>query len=126
MKKKKPYTPYTHDERLAILTAYDNSGQSLHDFCGLTGVNKRTVSNWLKERRHQTGLFAPETAKQQSFVPLQIPQDPQCVPCSTNQEVVPSPTITITRQDWQIAIPGGCDRTDVYHILSALEDLYAV
>ena len=72
MKKKKKNTRYTQEERLAIIDGYDVSGMSLHDFCEKIGVNKRTVSNWLKNRRHQSGIFAVESEQDRSFVSLPI------------------------------------------------------
>jgi transposase-like protein len=138
MRKKRHITQYTQDERLAIMQAYDSSGISLHEFCEQTGVNKRTVSNWMKDRRHKTGMFAPEAELNQSFVSLPVrASEPEAVVPALQQETDQktqhqqqgqplSQPITLKREKWTVEIPSGCERTDVLQLLSVLEDLYAV
>lgn len=126
MEKKKKYTHYTHEERIAILEAYDKSGMSLHEFCEQTDVKKWTISNWLKDRRHRTGIFSSEHEHNQPFVSLRLAEGNPIVSHSEETQELSVSKIIIRRQEWMIEIPCGSDRTDVYQILSALEDLYAV
>ncbi len=132
---------YTQNERLAILKAYDNSGMVLSEFCEQIGVNKRTASNWMKNRKQKTGKFAPQSESHQPFVSLPVAthqrdtvlpsqQPKNCQQQEQEQEQQSSSSssqhIILKRNGWVVEIPTRCERTEVYQILSVLEDLYAV
>ena len=121
MKKKKQFTKYTQEQRIALLSAYESSGMTIREFSERAGVSSRTIGNWLRDRRDQTGTFRSQESRPQSFI--QLPSGGGDVPAERKKRTA---SIIVRRNDWSVEIPAECERAALHQVLSALEGLYAV
>jgi len=103
-----------------MLAAYESSGMSIREFSERAGVSSRTIGNWLRDRRNQTGVFSPKTREIQPFVKLPTPKTYRK---SSKQG---TSSLILRRNDWSVEIPEGCELSVLCQVLSALEGLYAV
>ena len=63
---------YEHEERLLIIGRYDESKNTVQEFCEQEAVNFWTLTQWLRDRKHSVGVFSPtnprESVRNQRFI----------------------------------------------------------
>ncbi len=119
------YHHYTHDQRLAYLKEFDESGQSVRAFCENRELNQWTLSKWVKKRRHSRGVFDSGEVNKHGFVNLTVMKPVQ--ETSTEQEAKNSPApITVHHGRWYISIPRDVRSRDLAEVMRALEAVNGV
>jgi hypothetical protein len=119
------YHQYSHDQRLAYLKAFDESGQSVRAFCEHIELNQWTLGKWVKARRNCCGVFEPEEADTHGFINLTLRKPVQATSTAENTKNNPAP-ITVHRGSWSITIPRGVRSGDLEQVVRALEAVDAV
>ncbi|AEV29447.1 Transposase [Sphaerochaeta pleomorpha str. Grapes] len=114
------YHQYTHDQRLAYLKAYDESGQSVRAFCENIELNQWTLGKWVKQRRNNSGVFESEEVNENGFVSLTLMKPIRGTSTAENTRSNPA-SIAIHRSGWSITIPRGVRSDDLEQVLRALE-----
>ncbi len=110
---------YTHEQRLAYLKAYDESGQSIRAFCENRELNQWTLGKWIKARRNTSGVFRSGEVKTKGFINLTLMKPVQ--ESSTVQNVRSNPTpITVHHGRWYISIPQEVRSRDLEQVMRAL------
>lgn len=109
---------YTQEDRIKILEAFDESGLTLKEFCRTSGINNRTIANWIKDRREKRGLFAIEPTGDTSFISVPVSRRGE-VPQSSKRTTQP---ITLKKAGWTIEVPG----EQLANVLKVLEGMYAL
>ncbi len=138
---KTKYKEYSPFERLQLLELYDESDLSQDKFCELHQVNKWTLTQWIRDRKNNTGVFKdrdkslPEGAKPENPVFFRQPSvEDGSLPAfvveqkrekneQQHKAVPPSGSILLRRGGWEIEVTAGCDMAGLKALLSMLTDL---
>jgi hypothetical protein len=120
------YRHYTHDERVAYLKEFDASGKSLRKFCEHIELNQWTLHTWIKARRQQTGVFAPDQVDEPQFVNLSFPKAGVGLQGSSAKSEKESALIVLQRGPWSITVPRNVQGQDLEQVIRALEAADAV
>lgn len=111
---------YTHDQRLAYLKAYDESGQSIRAFCENRELNQWTLGKWIKARRNNSGVFEVREVNKKGFINLTLMKPEQEITTVQNVKSNPTP-ITVHHGRWYISIPQDVRSSELIEVMRALE-----
>ncbi|MBN2859111.1 MAG: transposase [Sphaerochaetaceae bacterium] len=114
------YHQYTHDQRLAYLKEFDESGQSVRAFCENRELNQWTLGKWVKERRHNRGVFDAGEMNKHGFVNLTVMKPVQETLTGQNARSN-ADHITVHHGRWYISIPRYVRSSDLAEVMRALE-----
>ena len=127
---------YEHEERLLIIGRYDESKQTIQEFCEQEAVNFWTLTQWLRDRKHSEGVFSTttpqESVKNQRFIKVLSESMGEKIFLPGAAEIrMRKPqenfaAITLRMGAWSVEVSPGFNKNNLTMVIAALEAHYGI
>ncbi|NQT57822.1 MAG: hypothetical protein HQ557_02450 [Bacteroidetes bacterium] len=122
---------YEQAERLLIIARYDESKKTVQDFCEQEAVNQWTLSQWLRDRRHSSGVFSATTPRgcviNKRFIKVpsgSMGEDiflPGAAEIRMHKTKKNSEAITLRMGAWSVEVHPGFNKNNLTMVIAVLE-----
>ncbi|MCF7945912.1 MAG: transposase [Spirochaetia bacterium] len=115
---------YTHEQRLAYLKEFDESGKSLREYCKDKDINYWTIHDWKRKRNQKTDMFS-EKVEKTSFIQLKPGKKSQKISQKTQADQS-SRSIVLHRGAWRMEVPQEANPAQIEKLIKILEAVHGI